>query len=1007
MSLPHASRVSRADLLRSLINAGYDSLATMAELSGYATPEKRKLEFTLPSLPPSSGGGIGLPKPPPIKSPASPFHYYRVVGRKKSALLPDTGSEGVSLPDWYNTIPDLDVDSIRPAAVLPPTKEPLVPWARLWPVVQSLLSGAKRSRQPDMPRLVRMLANAEMPVQIPRQTRQQWLASVQLLVDRPTRTALFDDDYNLLLGQLQQLRGTTGLQVQQVIRHPGGVVRIRQAERYHTRPWHLPETGSAILILSDLGLLDRNGRDLSAWLKFGKRLRTAGFRPVVLLPLPARYLIPEVIALFDCICWTRQGDLRPVRWAALPDPRDGQSTPPLDKDMQTTAPDLLAWLSPAVRVEPALLRAVCHRLPAVPYDVGAEVAAWLHEDVEASSIGLHYKPAAIEKYRQRFRVLAEKDPSLAKTVVHLLRGHHRHVFPTQLHEEMLVLADLLGDQLEAQYQPEVEAASIHGKQLLKALNEKQAGTQGLAAFVRHHLERQHKTMWQGQYNSHLPALWGVMARDYLPPMSGSLPDYIASSPNASRLVLAFLDQTAQVARDYVLFQQGMKELKASSRNRYEQGQQGFREGSPLATFTVTAQYGLKQVPQESGKLDTLLLPLNDDVQDCRLQEGEQQHLHIAGEELTIERFSTPDWVKSIGRDEDSLIVTTGDQDRFSLWYWHPPEWQPDNGMFPGFWHYLPPNTPTLTPSWAKNSGRDQYGLYADLNIAGITQRFRWIQPGSFLMGSPPEEEGRYDNETQHRVILTQGYWLADTACTNDLWRAINERPRIKATMDMNAPATHISWHEITQSLQQFNRQQSELALRLPTEAEWEYACRAGTTTAFHFGGKDDLSLEKVNYSGEWDGYNSKGKTKPVKSYSPNQWGLYEMHGNVLEWCQDWFGDYPVGSVVDPQGVASGTYRVLRGGSWLYDGRDCRSAHRIHGVPADRNLHYGFRLSLGLELQSGQSGAGQQPVGTHAAVARGAQAGDGLRAVGEVQKPDKTTRKNPKGLLDRAKDLFKK
>ena len=905
MSLLHASRVSRADLLRSLISAGHDSLATMAELSGYAAPERRKLEFKLPPLPPPDGGHINPPKPLPVKPPASPLHYYRVVGRKQSALLPDTDSEGVRLPDWYDTIPALDVDGIRPAAVAPPTKEPLVPWARLWPVVQSLLSGAKRSRHPDMPRLVRMLANAEMPVQLPRQTRQQWVASVQLLVDRPTRTALFDDDYNLLLGQLQQLRGTTGLQVQQLVRHPGGVVRVRQAERYHTRPWHLPETGSAILILSDLGLLERNGRDLSAWLTFGKRLRTAGFRPVVLLPVPARYLIPEVIGLFDCVCWTRQGDLRPVRWVAAQDRHGGHSLSPLEQDMQTTASDLLAWLSPVVRVEPALLRAVCHRLPAVTYDVGAEAAAWLHDDVEASSLGFHYQPAAIEKYRQRFRALAEKNPGLAQTVVHLLREHHRHVFPTQLHEEMLILAELLGDKLAAQYQPEVEAASIHGKQLLKALNEKQAGTQGLPAFIRYHLERQHTSMWQGQHNTHLPALWGVMMRDYLPQRLGSLPDYLAVSPHASRLALAFLDQAAPVARDYVLFQQGMKDLKASTRSRYEQGQQGFQEGSPLATFTVTAQYGLKQVQQEGGKLDTLLLPLNDDVQDFRLQEGEQQYLHLAGEEFTIERFTKP--------------------------------------------------------AWATHAGRDPYGLYVDVNLAGISQRFRWIQPGSFLMGSPPEEEGRYANEMQHKVILTRGYWLADTACTQALWQAVTGKnpSHFKAP---NNPVEQVSWDDVGQFLQQLNRQQPELALRFPTDAEWEYACRAGTSSAFHFGGKDDLSLDKVNYSGEWDNHNSGGKTKPVKSYPPNPWGLYEMHGNVWEWCQDWYGDYPAEKAVDPQGASSGSYHVLRGGSWFSDGRGCRSALRDALDPADRYFYTGFRLALGLELPSGQSGAGQQPLG---------------------------------------------
>lgn len=133
---------------------------------------------------------------------------------------------------------------------------------------------------------------------------------------------------------------------------------------------------------------------------------------------------------------------------------------------------------------------------------------------------------------------------------------------------------------------------------------------------------------------------------------------------------------------------------------------------------------------------------------------------------------------------------------------------------------------------------------------------------------------------------------------------------------------------------------------LPTEAQWEYCCRAGTTTAFHFGGKDDLNLERVNYSGGWDVWGGDGETKAVKSYTPNDWGLYEMHGNVREWCQDWFGDYPAQSVVDPQGAEIGSARVLRGGSWFHGGRNCRSASRSRSDPGHRSYYYGFRLALG-------------------------------------------------------------
>ncbi len=126
--------------------------------------------------------------------------------------------------------------------------------------------------------------------------------------------------------------------------------------------------------------------------------------------------------------------------------------------------------------------------------------------------------------------------------------------------------------------------------------------------------------------------------------------------------------------------------------------------------------------------------------------------------------------------------------------------------------------------------------------------------------------------------------------------------------------------------------------RLPTEAEWEYACRAGTTTKYSFG---DSESELSDY--DWNNKNSGFISHPVGGKKPNGWGLYDMHGNVHEWCQDWYGDYPIGSTTDPTGAASGSDRVLRGGGWIFDARDCRSADRSRDAPEFRSDALGFRV----------------------------------------------------------------
>ncbi len=259
-------------------------------------------------------------------------------------------------------------------------------------------------------------------------------------------------------------------------------------------------------------------------------------------------------------------------------------------------------------------------------------------------------------------------------------------------------------------------------------------------------------------------------------------------------------------------------------------------------------------------------------------------------------------------------------------------------------------------SWASDWGEDEYGLWMGFTYKGVRQDFRWIEPGTFLMGSPKNEPGRYDRETQHEVTLTQGLWLAETTVTQALWEVVMG-DNSSSFKGETRPVEQVSWEDAQRFIAKMNGMKPELQMCLPTEAQWEYCCRAGTSTPFYFG--DQINSELVNFDGT-EPYNKGQKseyqrqTVAVKSFPPNDCGLYEMHGNVWEWCQDWFGDYPVQPVDDPQGADTGSHRVLRGASWLNDGRGCRSAYRNRRDPRHRNYGIGFRLALGHRaVQSGQ------------------------------------------------------
>ena len=231
---------------------------------------------------------------------------------------------------------------------------------------------------------------------------------------------------------------------------------------------------------------------------------------------------------------------------------------------------------------------------------------------------------------------------------------------------------------------------------------------------------------------------------------------------------------------------------------------------------------------------------------------------------------------------------------------------------------------------------------------GVEITMAWCPSGSFLMGSPESERQRQLDEIQHRVTLTQGFWLGRTEVTQALWKSVMFINPSNFKGD-TLPVDSVSWNYATEFIKRLNAKVGKEVYRLPTEAEWEYACRAGTTTPFNTGG--NLTTNMANFNGlnpyaDFPKGEYRRKTSPAGHFPCNSWGLQDMHGNLWEWCQDWLGNYEDGDQVNPCGFISGKYRVLRGGSWGSDGSGCRSAYRLGGSVGFRYCGIGFRLARG-------------------------------------------------------------
>ncbi len=921
--------VSRADLLRVYRELGAEGLEASAAALGYYRRGKKKeatKPLPIPTPLPYFPGSVPQPEVEhQFESAVPEVLFWRA--RSIEELAPD--KKGGGEPEWWVEEREINVqdetgDPSTPTQP-PPPKLPLLPWSRLWPFLFAALGRYCDSRRVHLHRALFLFCHARPIKRLPYVQRLTWAGQGQLLVDVHETTMPFWDDSGELLRRLTRMRGISGLEVLVFENNPEAGCRTWTPKKGlgPLKPYTLPAPGAPVLVFGDLGCLDaEEGRTLS-WLRLGKRLQGAGFKPVVLLPCPPRLWYPELALYWTMVCWDR-GFMLPRN----PNTAGKRYFQPDTGNRELGVEWLLAMMGAAVRVEPALLRALRLLLPHGEADVGTEALVWQHNHFFRSPLACGFKPAEAADYRELFFVLPE---GVRQRVSGMIRCYHAHLPGSIRAEEENIVFGVAADDATGQ----VTEGHLYLRRVLKAgVNGR--FPKGLGEWLDRFFERQHETQFAACPVLH--PLWYIRNREALEQGRVEVPEGF----DFKQVTWVLGKGQSKVV---ALAQRGMVFTTEADQGSYVVGLEV--ENSRLAVETDGQRYLFNL---ETGVGVTFPVPLTGSV-----------WLDTPGKRVELDTICKPKWAIAVGRDRQGLYVDIGDGKKERLVYWLPPGQYPvrmshyPSLTFPianGFWleeqEYLDiKQNGFVKPDWANTMGYDSYGIYAEFTVKGVRQRMRLILPGEFKMGSPETEKERYKNETQHHVILTEGFWLADTTCTQGLWQAVmgNNPSNYKGSQ---RPVEQVSWEECQTFMQKIKKLKPGLKLCFPSEAQWEYACRAGTTTPFSFG--ENITPEQVNYDGNYpyaDGKKGqyRNQTVDVKSLPCNKWGLYQMHGNVWEWCADWYGEYTADSRVNPTGAFFNTeVRVCRGGCWFSFGLLVRSAFRYRYTPADRHGYLGFRFS---------------------------------------------------------------
>ena len=883
--------VGRADLLRALvvlkrsIGADFDSIAHGLGYEGSAASADHQPETHVPATQP--GFGHHLPS----------FHFEPPVFEQEEqrddpsdlSLLIESGPrepadavDSLSVPFWRHESVwywEDDPPAERPQvevferSKIPPPRDvsepallPLSPWSWLWPRIHEGLAADLPSAEIDVDALVCAWSRGEILHGLPRKRRRCWARRLSILVDRDDRLMPFWADQAAVYRRLRRVCGRQGIDLRLLEAGPGSTAYDGMREPVPVgRPLE-----KHVLALSDLGHFGTR-EDRRAWQREARRLKRAGHRLVALVPCPPYRWKRPLARAWRALAWERGCDVMPADYDNEGEPR-------------RRAEALLRLVSPAVRIEPGLLRAVQRLFPAAQADVGTLADAWLHEATRVGcALAITLAPEVRDAWRRDFPSNPLKEKALAE-----MKSWHAILPPEFWLEVTWTLSGQgTGDLLSG------ETPGESAWRLLKTLEHRdKAWVKAVTVWFRRVGNRLPERVWDDpQIGEPLTRTWARAHRDtpdVKPPVAFN-PQWIEP-----------MDPLAE----------------------------------PRTVWVQQTSTGL------------LRFDLEDHV-DEEDPSWDVARLEVIIPELRLDRGAKPSALLVPGKVEMRPSAVTLWTDRMRATF----------GIH-------------LQKPWASAIGRDRFGVWTAFQVGEVAVRLRWIPPGRFWMGSPEGEDGRRSAEgPQHRVTLTRGYWLAETPCTQALWQVVmGDNPSEFKSPDR--PVENVSWDDSQRFLERLGEQVPGLEPRLPSEAEWEYACRAGTTTSSYagevkilgennapvldaiawYGGNSGVDLENGWDSSGWSEKqydHDRAGTHPVARKQPNPWGLYDMLGNVWEWCADrWADDYTHAGSIDPPGPATGQPRVVRGGTWISVARVVRAAYRNWGVPGGGNDDRGFRLARG-------------------------------------------------------------